>query len=151
VQLEPLNFMALEGLAELRMQQRDFAGALALLQPVEQESGLTSTTGFLLQRLYGLVDQAEKSAEWKQRTETLRRLEDARVRMEQVIVNSPDTLWAQVFQAWYLAEQNNREQAKVLLYPFVKEDADEFILMLWTSLRDGLPLPGLEYVPMEAF
>ena len=151
VQLEPMNFMALEGLAELQMQQRDFAGALARLQPVEKESGLTSTTGFLLQRLYGLVDQPEKSAEWKQRTETLRRLEDARVRMEQVIVNSPDTMWAQVFQAWYLAEQNNREQAKVLLYPFVKEDAEEFILMLWTSLRDGLPLPGLEHVPMEAF
>ncbi|MFM7867477.1 MAG: tetratricopeptide repeat protein [Planctomycetaceae bacterium] len=151
VELEPLNAMSLEGLAELLMQRQDFAGALACLQPLEGQSDLKSSTGFLLQRLYGLVQQPEKSAEWKQRTEQLRRAEDSLVHMEQVIVSSPDTMWGRVYQAWYLAEQDNREQAKELLSPFVKEGADPFIVKLWTALRDGLPLPGPEEVPLDVY
>jgi tetratricopeptide (TPR) repeat protein len=151
VELEPLNAMALEGLAELLMQRQDFAGALARLQPLEEQPGLKSSTGFLLQRLYGLVNQPEKAAEWKQRTEKLRRAEDGLVHMEQVIVSSPDTMWGRVYQAWYLAEQDNREQARELLSPFVKEDAEPFILKLWAALRDGTPLPGPEEGPLDVF
>ncbi len=151
VELEPLNAMSLEGLAELMMQRQDFAGALACLQPLEGQAGLKSSTGFLLQRLYGLMQQPEKSVEWKQRTEELRRAEESLVHMEQVIVSSPDTMWGRVYQAWYLADQDNREQAKELLFPFVKEGAHPFITKLWTALRDGLPLPGSEEIPLDVY
>ncbi|MFN5199097.1 MAG: tetratricopeptide repeat protein [Planctomyces sp.] len=151
VELEPLNAMAAEGLAELLMQRQDFTGALARLQPLEEQPGLRSSTGFLLQRLYGLLNQPEKSAEWKQRTEKLRRAEEALVHMEQVIVSSPDTMWGRVYQAWYLAEQDNRDQARELLSPFVKEGAEPFIMKLWAALRDGTPLPGPEEGPLDVF
>jgi hypothetical protein len=71
--------------------------------------------------------------------------------MEQVIFNSPDSLWARVFQAYHLAEQKNPDQAKTVLFPFVKEDAHPFILSLWMSLRNGSALPSLDQVPLESF
>jgi len=63
----------------------------------------------------------------------------------------PDSLWARVFQAYHLAEQKNPDQAKAVLYPFVREDAHPFVLSLWIALQNGAELPGLDQVPMESF
>jgi tetratricopeptide (TPR) repeat protein len=143
--------LAREGLAELAMQKREFAQAAAWLKPLEDQADLKSTTGFLLHRIATLLNDTEKAQYWKERTEQLRRQEEVRVNMEQVIVNSPDSLWARVFQAYHLAEQNNPDQAKTVLFPFVKEDAHPFILSLWMSLQNGAALPSLDQVPLESF
>ncbi len=143
--------LAREGLAELAMQKREFAQAADWLKPLEDQADLKSTTGFLLQRIATLLNDTEKAQYWKERTEQLRRQEEVRVNMEQVIFNSPDSLWARVFQAYHLAEQKNSDQAKTVLFPFVKEDAHPFILSLWMSLQNGTALPSLEQVPLESF
>lgn len=121
------------------------------LKPLEDQADLKSTTGFLLQRIATLLNDTEKAQYWKERTEQLRRQEEVRVNMEQVIFNSPDSLWARVFQAYHLAEQSNPDQAKTVLFPFVKEDAHPFILSLWMSLQNGTALPSLDQVPLESF
>ena len=143
--------LAREGLAELAMQRREFAQAAQWLKPLEDQADIKSTTGFLLQRVATLLNDTEKAHYWKERTEQLRRQEEVRVNMEQVIFNSPDSLWARVFQAYHLAEQKNPDQAKTVLFPFVKEDAHPFILSLWMSLQNSAALPSLDQVPLESF
>ena len=143
--------IAREGLAELAMQQGQFSKALEWLKPLENEPDLKSSTAFLLQRTYALLKDPDNAERWKREVERLRKLEDMRVNMEQVIVNSPDSMWAQVFQSYLLAEQGNRGQAAEVVAPFVKDDSPEFLKLLWQSLQDGSPLPALDKVPMELF
>ncbi len=151
LELDTNTRLAREGLAELAMQQRDFARAAEWLKPLEERADLKSSTGFLLQRICTLNNETDKAAYWKERTEQLRRQEEVRVNMEQVIFNSPDSLWARVFQAYHLAEQKNPEQAKTMLYPYVREDAHPFVLALWMALQRNSELPGLDQVPLESF
>lgn len=149
VQLNSESRIAREGLAELALQNARFNEALQWLTPLENSPNLRSSTAFLLQRTHALLRQPEQAALWKQRISQLKREEDARIQMEQVIFTSPDSLWAQVFQAWHLAEQKNPEQARTLLFPFVREDAHPFIKNLWTALEQGSEIPALKDVPMD--
>ncbi len=149
VQLNPESRIAREGLAELALQNARFTEALQWLTPLENSPSLRSSTAFLLQRTHALLRQPEQATLWKQRISQLKREEDARIQMEQVIFTSPDSLWAQVFQAWHLAEQKNPEQARTLLFPFVREDAHPFIKNLWTALEQGSEIPALKDVPMD--
>jgi tetratricopeptide (TPR) repeat protein len=151
VQLNPDSRIAREGLAELAMQQSRFEQALNWLTPLANSPNLTSSTAFLLQRVHTLLKQPAEAAIWKERINLLKRKEDARIQMEQVIFTSPDSLWGQVFQAWFLAEQKNPDQAKTLLAKFVDEDSHPFIVKLWSALQNGAPPPGLEEVPMQTF
>lgn len=151
VQLNPESRIAREGLAELSLQNARFTDALQWLTPLENSPSLRSSTAFLLQRTYALLKQPEKSSAWKERITQLKREEDARIQMEQVIFTSPDSLWAQVFQAWHLAEQQNPEQAKTVLFPFVRDDSHPFIKKLWTALEQGSAIPGLNEVPMDVY
>lgn len=151
VQKDSESRIAREGLAELAMQQGQFSKALEWLKPLQTQPDLKSSTAFLLQRTYTLLKDSENAAKWKQEVARIRKQEELRVNMEQVIVNSPDSLWAQVFQSYMLAEQGNFSQASMVLAPFVKDDAPEFLQLLWKSLQDGSPLPPLEKVPMELF
>lgn len=151
VTLKSESRIAREGLAELAMQQGQFSQALEWLKPLQSQPDMKSSTAFLIQRTYTLLKDAENSAKWKSEVDRLRRLEELRVNMEQVIVNSPDSLWAQVFQSYLLAEQGNLGQASVLLSPYVKDDSPEFLQLLWKSLQEGTPLPALDKVPMELF
>ncbi|MFO0975892.1 MAG: hypothetical protein U0996_05800 [Planctomycetaceae bacterium] len=143
--------VAREGLAELAMQQAQFAKALGWLKPLQAQSELKSSTAFLLQRTYTLLKDTDNAAKWKLEVDRLRKLEEMRVNMEQVIVNSPESMWAQAFQSYFLAEQGNHGQAAAMLAPFMKEDSPEFLQLLWKSLKDGSPLPALDQVPMELF
>lgn len=151
VELNTESRIAREGLAELALQQARFADALELLSPLANSPNLRSSTAFLLQRTHALLKQPEKAAVWKDRINQLKREEDARIQMEQVIFTSPDSLWGQVFQAWHLAEQENPEQASELLYPFVRDDSHPFIKKLWTALQQGSEIPGLNEVPMDVY
>lgn len=151
VTLKSESRIAREGLAELAMQQGQFSKALEWLKPLQSQPDMKSSTAFLIQRTYALLKDTDNSAKWKAEVERLRRLEELRVNMEQVIVNSPDSLWAQVFQSYLLAEQGNVGQASVILAPYMKEDSPEFLKLLWRSLQEGTPLPTLDQVPMELF
>ncbi len=143
--------IAREGLAELAMQQAQFSKALDWLKPLQEQPGLKSSTAFLLQRTYTLLKDTDNAAKWKLEVDRIRKLEEMRVNMEQVIVNSPESMWAQVFQSYFLAEQGNHGQAAAVLAPFMKDDSPEFLQLLWKSLKDGSPLPALDKVPMELF
>ncbi len=149
--LKPESRIAREGLAELAMQQGQFSKALEWLKPLQSQPDMKSSTAFLIQRTYALLKDTDNAAKWKAEVDRLRRLEELRVNMEQVIVNSPDSLWAQVFQSYLLAEQGNLGQASVVLAPYMKEDSPEFLQLLWKSLQEGTPLPALDKVPMELF
>ncbi|MFM7055694.1 MAG: tetratricopeptide repeat protein [Planctomycetota bacterium] len=149
VQLNPESRIAREGLAELALQNARFDEALQWLTPLENSPSLRSSTAFLLQRTYTLLRQPQQAERWKARIVGLKREEDARIQMEQVIFTSPDSLWGQVFQAWHLAEQNNPEQARTILFPFVRDDSHPFIKNLWTALDQGSAIPGLKDVPMD--
>ncbi|MEY3457907.1 MAG: hypothetical protein RL215_1064 [Planctomycetota bacterium] len=143
--------IAREGLAEIAMQQARFEDALNWLKPLADSPSLKSSTAFLLQRVNTLLKQPTEAARWKDRINQLKRSEDARIQMEQIIFTSPDSLWGQVFQAWFLAEQNNPEQAQTLLFPLVRDDSHPFIRKLWTALQNHTPPPPLDEVPMETF
>lgn len=151
VELNPESRIAREGLAELALQNARFSDALQWLTPLRNSPNLRSSTAFLLQRTHALLKQPEQAAVWKDRINQLKREEDARIQMEQVIFTSPDSLWGQVFQAWHLAEQQNPEQARTLLFPFVRDDSHPFIKKLWTALEQGSAIPGLNEVPMDVY
>ena len=151
VQKKSESRVAREGLAELAMQKGDFQKSLEWLKPLQVQPDLKSSTAFLLQRTYTLLKDPENAVKWKQEMARIRKLEEMRVNMEQVIINSPDSLWAQVFQSYMLAEQGNLSQASMVLAPFMKNDAPEFLQLLWKSLQDGSPLPTLDKIPMEVF
>jgi Flp pilus assembly protein TadD len=141
--------LAAEGMAEILMSRGQFEEALGVLRPLSESELLRSSTSFLLQRVTGLLKRPEEAEQWKERTELLRLREESRVSMEQVVIFSPGSLWANVFQAYFLAEQDNLLQATALLKPCVKEESHEFIHALWDAVEKDQPLPPIETAPLE--
>ncbi len=141
--------LAAEGMAEIQMSRGEFDQARETLLPLANSKLLRSSTAFLLQRISGLLKRPEEMEQWKARTELLRLQEETRVSMEQVVIFSPGSLWANVFQAYFLAEQENWLQAEALLRPCIKDDSHEFIKLLGAAVKKKGTLPAIETAPLE--
>ena len=147
----PSNETARHGLAELAMNQSDFQGALAWLQPLAASPELSSGTAFLLQRVSSLLGDTKSASDWQMRVEQIRKLEELHSTVDQVLIDSPSSMWGQVLRSYRLAEQGNWDQAGLLLTPFLKDPAHPFISDLGAAIQDRGPLPLLSGLPIESF
>ncbi len=145
------NETARHGLAELAMKQSDFQGALAWLQPLAASPDLSSGTAFLLQRVSSLLGDTKSASDWQIRVEQIRKLEELHSTVDQVLIDSPSSMWGQVLRSYRLAEQGNWDQAGILLTPFLKDPAHPFISDLGVAIQDRGPLPHLSGLPIESF
>ena len=151
LELDPSNETARQGLAELAMKKSDFQGAMDWLQPLAGSPELSSATAFLLQRVSSLLGDTESASAWQARVEQIRKLEELHGTVDQVLNDSPDSMWGQVLQAYRLAEQGNWDQAELLLKPFLEDPAHPFISALGAAVQARSALPQLSGLPIESF
>ena len=151
VREDPKEETSRQGLAELAMKQSDFRKALDWLEPLADAPDLSSASAFLLQRAYALEGDTETAGIWQRRVEQIRRREELDSTVNQVMIDSPDSMWGQVLRSYRLAEQGNREQAAYLLAPYLDKSTHPFIRALAEALQKQGPLPDLQGIPLELF
>jgi len=151
LELDPSNETARQGLAELAMKKSDFQGAMDWLQPLAGSPELSSATAFLLQRVSSLLGDTASASAWQVRVEQIRKLEELHGTVDQVLNDSPDSMWGQVLRAYRLAEQGNWDQAELLLKPFLEDPAHPFISALGAAVQARSALPQLSGLPIESF
>ena len=88
---------------------------------------------------------------WQARVEQIRKLEELHGTVDQVLNDSPDSMWGQVLRAYRLAEQGNWDQAELLLKPFLEDPAHPFISALGAAVQARSALPQLSGLPIESF
>jgi len=148
---EPKNEIAVLGLAELAMRASDFSTAIAILRPVEESEQPSSAAAYLLSRVYGMDGNSELADVWKARFEKIRKHEELKRTVDQILIDNPSSMWGQVLQAYRLAEAGNMGQARILLAPHIKEGLHPFVAQLANALENESRLPSLDGLPLELF
>lgn len=110
--LEPTNEIAILGLAELALRSSDFKAALDRLKPLEESNEPSSGAAFLLSRVHRMAGDADLASVWKNRFETIRRKEELKKTVDQILVENPSSAWGQILQSYRLAESGNIDQAR---------------------------------------
>jgi tetratricopeptide (TPR) repeat protein len=152
LEISPKNQIARQGLAELAMRKSKFDAALEFLEPIAGEPDLAVSSAFLLQRAYSMAGQADKASEWKERLELIRKRDELQHTVDQVLIESAETMWGQALRAYRFAEQGNIRQAEALLSPLLgKPDVHPFISSLGEAIRNRTQLPDLDGIPLELF
>ncbi len=152
VDSSPGNQIARQGLAELAMKKSDFSKALDSLEPIANDPGLAVSSAFLLQRAYSMAGRTDKALEWKGRLEEIRKRDELQHTVDQVLIESADTMWGQALRAYRFAEQGNWRQAEALLSPLLaKPDVHPFIVAVGDAIRKKTQLPDLDGIPLELF
>ncbi len=151
VKEDPREETARQGLAELAMKRSDFRKALEWLEPLADAPDLSSASAFLLQRACTLAGETETAGRWQSKVDKIRRKEELNSTLNQVMTDSPDSMWGRVVRSWRLAEKGNWEQAGILLSPYVDKSEHPFIRELANAIRTHGTLPDLEGIPLELF
>ncbi len=151
ISLDKANEESRQGLAELAMKRSDFSSALNWLMPLAEAPTISSTTAFLLQRAFLLSGDQTTSQKWQSRANEIRRREELSRTVDQILIDSPTSLWGQVLQAYRLAEQENWDQAALMMTGIPDEQSHPFITKLANAVRDHGPLPDLTSLPLEVF
>ncbi|MCX7396567.1 MAG: tetratricopeptide repeat protein [Planctomycetales bacterium] len=151
ISLDKTNEESRQGLAELAMKRSDFSSALNWLMPLAEAPTISSTTAFLLQRAFSLSGDQTTSQQWQSRANEIRRREERNRTVDQILIDSPTSLWGQVLQAYRLAEQENWDQAALMMTGIPDEQSHPFITKLANAVRDHGPLPDLTSLPLEVF
>jgi tetratricopeptide (TPR) repeat protein len=150
--LEPANLRARESLARVCLEDGRTAEGLQLLQGIDLETKLNSSTAYLLQRLYVVHGDEAKANEWEQRTATLRKEEERYNAITQYLVRSPQSYWASVIRVYRFAQDQNWSQAKDMLREVMEiDDTDPFVQKLITAVNERGPLPPIDELPIRHF
>lgn len=149
VELDSTQIRARESLADAALQADEAVEALAWLEPLAASRDLKSTTTFLLQRVHNRLGNQGDAETWRVRTAELRRLEQVRAAVDNVLVESPDSFWARVVRARQFAEQGNRDQAAAMIEVLTTQEPDnEYVKRLSEAVRKRTTLPPLEDLPL---
>ena len=151
VERDPSNEAARQGLSELAMKKSKFQEALDWLKPLETSPMLSSASAFLMQRASTLLGDTAAASAWQVRVDEIRKLEELHSTVDQVLVDSPDSMWGRVLRGYRLAEQGNWDQAGILVTPYLAEPPHPFITELGAAIQNRSALPHLNRLPIESF
>lgn len=148
--IAPYDISSREALANAELQRNEPAKALEWLKPMEQATELSSSTAYLLQRAYTGVGDEAAIEKWKEKTAQLRKREQFRASVENLIADNPDGFWARAARTHTYASRGNWEQAEALLPRLLEEAPGEpFIIELAAAVRRRSNLPDIEQIPIS--
>lgn len=150
LQRDPANREAIEALADAALQRGDPQAALQWLDPLLHGKERRAGTAYLFQRAYTLLKDEETAKKWADTTATLRKIERRDAAIQNVLVDHPQSFWAQVIRAYRFAQIGNFDQARVLLDVLDAQTHNEtFVTELAAAVRKRGPLPSLDGIPIK--
>lgn len=150
LQLDPGGILTLEALADSALQKRDTETALKWLSPLTHAAEGRHHAAYLFQRAYLLRKDAAAAERWQKKAEELRKLEQRRERIEQLMLRTPYAFWANVARAHRFAAEGNWQQAADMVKELAREaPADPFVRELADAIRQRGPLPAFERIPVQ--
>lgn len=150
LQRDPTNREAIEALADAALQHGDAQAALTWLEPLLRGSERRAGTAYLFQRAYMLLKDEATAKKWAETTAALRKIERRNAALQNVLVDHPQSFWAQVIRAYRFAQIGNFEQAQLLLDVLDTQPHNElFVTELAAAVRKRTPLPSLDGLPIK--
>lgn len=150
LELEPAHREAREDLASVALERRQADEAVEWLEPLVAAGELTSSTSYLMQRSAALQGNQAEVERWRKKTEELRKLERIKSTVDHLLIESPQSFWAQVMRAYRFAEEGNWQQAEIQIEPVMKDAPKEaFLRDLVVAIQSRGPLPSLEKLPIK--
>lgn len=150
LELDPAHREAREDLASAALEQRKADEALEWLKPLVAAGELKSSTSYLMQRCAALQGNQSEVERWRKQTDELRKLERIRSTIDHLLIESPQSFWAQVMRAYRFAEEGNWQQAEILIEPLLKDARREpFLRDLIVAIQAQGPLPSLDKLPIK--
>lgn len=151
VKLDSRSFAARESLANAAIQAGSPQQALEWLEPLQEDPALRSTTAYLLQRVFTLLDQADRAGAWADRAEKLRDQERIESTVNEFVSSAPQSPWGLVIRAYRFAQRGNWPQAQVLMdsIPSDEDARQPFVKDLRRAVRERGSLPRLERIPIK--
>ncbi len=152
VDLQPGNRRPREALARQALQNRDPSEAMNWLTPLKS-GHLRASTAYLLQRACSQAGESEQAAEWRRRYDELTVLERRDAAIQHLLIESPESWWAQVIRAWRMADDENWGEAASLVASLLNEDkeSDPFLQDLVEAIHERGTLPSLDRLPIQHF
>ena len=150
LQRDPANREAIEALADAELQRGAPQAALRWLDPLLHGNERRAGTAYLFQRAFTLLKDEETAKKWAETAAKLRKLERRDAAIQNVLVDHPQSFWAQVIRAYRFAQIGNFEQARTLLDVLdAQPHNEEFVTELAAAVRKRGPLPSLDGLPIK--
>lgn len=148
--LDPGHREAREDLASAALEAKQADDAQEWLKPLLSGQPLKSSSTYLMQRAAALRGDQTEVDKWRKETDALRKRERVEVAVNQILLESPQSFWAQVLRAYRFAEGGNWQQAQIQIEPVMKDVAKEpFLRDLAVAIQNQGPLPKLENLPLK--
>jgi tetratricopeptide (TPR) repeat protein len=153
VDLHPGNHRPREALARQALQKRDSTQALKWLTPLTGRDHMHASTAYLLHRAASQAGDSVQATEWRQRYNELTAVERRDAAIQHLLIESPESWWAQVIRAWRMADDGNWGEAASLVAPLTREgrQPDPFLQDLVLAIRERGTLPSLDRLPIQQF
>ena len=149
---DPVAQDARQALANSALQSGDANTALKWLQPIAAYPRLRSGTTYLFQRAYRMLGDQQAADKWQQTTESLRKSEQVEDTIANILVDDPNSYWAQVIRAHRFAALGNWEEAEATVRPLVHGDeTDPFVMQLARAIGDHGEVPPITQIPLKKF
>ncbi len=150
VKLDTLNLEAREALASDSLRRGEPDEALQWLLPVAMKGRVKSSTAYLVQRAHTALGNDQIVEIWRKKADSLRQAEKLNAVMDHILVESPDSYWAQIVRAYRFAQEENWSQAAAMLQPALADDnTDPFVQKLADAIQRRGPLPPVEDLPIK--
>lgn len=144
VRLDSFNAVARGELANVALRAGRPQEALKWLLPLTTTGRLGSRSAYLLQRAYTQLKQPESAAQWKERAAQLRRSENVKSTLDELLRRSTDPFWIRLLHAYRLAEQKRWDEVEPLLKALREQHPQNSLLLdLSEAVRNRGPLPDL--------
>lgn len=152
LKLDPKNGRAREALANAALQRGEPEVGLEYLQPLVGARQLRQSTAYLLNRIYTRLNRPEEAETFRLIAEKLRAADERSGAIDQLLVRTPNSFWANVIRAHRFASDGNWTMAKEISDKLVKEaPQDAYVAELHAAIEKRGQLPSLDKVPLKGF
>ena len=157
-----------EALARTALRLGNGAAAVEWLKPLLASRVELGSVAYSASRAFAMIGDAEAAELWRTRFEKIDQAERLRSTLDQVLIDSPNSIWSAIIRAWRFADAGNWSEANRILEPIIDSrrnsttpapaadpqaaaDAAEFIDDLHEAVKTRGTLPSLSRLPVRDF
>ncbi len=145
IEVERLNEIAREELANAALRNGDAAKALEWISPLQNSANLQSSTAYIFQRIYTQLKDSENTNRWRDRVTLLRDSEKVNSTINEMLAVSSSPYWTGFLRAYQLAHQHQWDEAQGIIDQLKAHSPDEPVLeLLAAAVRTRGELPALD-------
>ena len=149
---DPENFRkSVESIARIALDKGDANKCVGLLTNMMKNmpaSEMKSSTTYLMQRGLVGLGETKRAKKWAELTDIKRKEEKTRQNLQQLVRDSPNNFYSQIFRAFQFVEKKNIATARSILETIEpQQDDPPFLVQLRKSLDGKSPLPSLSKFP----